>query len=128
MGTTADGYTLCPGTDQRGVFRPQSNECDIGAVELVIPQAITSANNATATAGSPLSFTVTTQGNPVPTIVVKGTLPKHLTLTNDGNGTATISGTPKKAGVAHLTIKAVFGSDSNKYVVSQAFTLTVDSG
>lgn len=55
-------------------------------------------------------------------------MPKHLTFTNNGNGTATISGTPKKAGVTHLTIKAVFGTGSNKYIVSQAFTLTVDSG
>jgi hypothetical protein len=33
-----------------------------------------------------------------------------------------MSGTPTKAGVTHLTIKATFGSGSNKYVVLQAFT------
>ena len=32
------------------------------------------------------------------------------------------------ARVTHLTIKATFGSGTTKYVVSQAFTLTVDSG
>jgi hypothetical protein len=32
--TTADGFSLCPGTDQRGVSRPQGPKCDIGSVEV----------------------------------------------------------------------------------------------
>ena len=127
LGATGNGVTLCPGTDQHGVARPQGPECDIGAVELLVPRDITSPNNATATVGSPFSFNVTTTGNPVPSITEKGTLPRKLTLTNNGDGTATISGKPKTVGVYHLTIKATFGSGFNKYVVSQAFTLTVDS-
>jgi predicted outer membrane repeat protein len=126
LGTVADGVTLCPGTDQRGVVRPQGPECDIGAVELVFPKAIISPNSATATAGSDFSFTVTTSGSPVPSITEKGKLPKGLKFTNNGNGTATISGTPRKKGVKHLTITATFGSGTSRYVVSQAFTLTVD--
>jgi predicted outer membrane repeat protein len=31
--TTAGGFPLCPGTDQRGVARPQGTSCDIGSVE-----------------------------------------------------------------------------------------------
>jgi hypothetical protein len=127
--TTADGFTLCPGTDQRGVSRPQGPECDIGAVELApISRAIISPNSANATVGSLFSFTVSTSGTPVPTISEKGTLPKKLTFTDNGDGTATISGKPKTPGVYHLTITATFGKGSNKYVVSQAFTLTVNSG
>jgi hypothetical protein len=34
LGTMAEGISLCPGTDQRGVARPQATDCDIGAVEL----------------------------------------------------------------------------------------------
>jgi hypothetical protein len=30
--------------------------------------------------------------------------------------------------VKHLSIRATFGSGTNKYVVSQAFTLTVNPG
>ena len=37
LGTMANGVTLCPGTDQRGVSRPQGSKCDVGAVELVNP-------------------------------------------------------------------------------------------
>jgi hypothetical protein len=32
-GATGNGITLCPGTDQRGAPRPESQKCDIGAVE-----------------------------------------------------------------------------------------------
>jgi hypothetical protein len=34
-GTVLGGVTLCPGTDQRGISRPQGTACDIGAVEVV---------------------------------------------------------------------------------------------
>jgi predicted outer membrane repeat protein len=127
IGTMANSVSLCPGSDQRGVSRPQGPECDIGAVELVVPRDITSPNNATATVGSTFSFAVTTTGNPVPTVTEKGALPKKLTFTDNGNGTATITGKPKMTGVYHLTIVATFGKGTNKYVVSQAFTLTINS-
>jgi len=32
--TSADTFSLCPGTDQRGVSRPQGPACDIGSVEV----------------------------------------------------------------------------------------------
>jgi hypothetical protein len=89
---------------------------------------ITSPNHTIIAAESYFSFTVTTYGTPMPSITEKGKLPKHVTFVNDGNGTATISGTPTKKGVKHLSIRATFGSGTNKYVVSQAFTLTVNPG
>jgi hypothetical protein len=118
--------SFCSSSDQRQSPRP--TPCDIGAVQLVLYPAISSPNSATATLGSPFSFTVTTTGNPVPTISEKGALPKKLTFTDNGNGTATISGKPKTAGTYHLTIKATFGSGTSKDTVTQSFTLTVDSG
>lgn len=33
IGTSVNGIMLCPGTDQRGVSRPQLTSCDIGSVE-----------------------------------------------------------------------------------------------
>jgi hypothetical protein len=118
---------LCPGTDQRGLARPQGTACDIGAVEVVSgPDAITSADSAVATSGSPFSFTVTTIGSPTPSIATKGRL-KGLKIANNGDGTATISGIPKKKGVHKVTITATFGTGPSAPVVTQAFTLTVDS-
>jgi hypothetical protein len=89
------------------------------------PRAIISLDSATATVGKAFSFTVTTTGTPIPSITKKGTLPKHVTFVNNGNGTAIISGTPTKVKTFHFTIKATFGTGASKYVVSQVFTLTV---
>ncbi|HXQ43786.1 MAG TPA: choice-of-anchor Q domain-containing protein [Acidimicrobiales bacterium] len=91
------------------------------------PQVITSSDAATARVGSPFSFTVTTTGVPVPAIASKRTPPKHLALTDNGNGTATMAGIPAKAGIYHFTITATFGKARTKNVVSQPFTLTVDA-
>lgn len=119
-----DTASMCSTSDQRGVPRP--TPCDIGAAQLVIPQAITSPDYATATASFALSFTITTSGVPVSSITIRGQLPKGLKFTRNDNGTATISGTPKKSGIKHLTVTATFGSGSSRYVVTQAFTLTVN--
>jgi hypothetical protein len=128
-GAVGNGTALCPGTDQRGVARPQGDECDIGAVELVLPdRGFTGPDSATAMVGSRFSFTVTTQGSPKPSIKKTGKLPAHLIFVSNHNGTATISGTPAQTGVCNLTITATFGKGRAKSVVSQPFTLTVDPG
>ena len=85
--------------------------------------AITSANNATFTAGQAGSFTVTATGYPTPTLSVSGALPSGVTFTNNGDGTATISGTPTAGGVFTLTITASNGVNPN---ATQTFTLKVE--
>ncbi|MGH9018682.1 MAG: choice-of-anchor Q domain-containing protein [Acidimicrobiales bacterium] len=118
--------TLCAVPDQRGVARP--TPCAMGAVELVLaPQAITSANHASAKTSTPFSFEITTTGAPLPRLSKKGSLPKGLKLVNNGNGTATIAGTPAKAGVYVVDLKSTYGKGGTKVVVSQTFTLTVRS-
>jgi hypothetical protein len=93
----------------------------------VVPpaQAITSPDAATATAGSPFAFTVTTTGMPSPSLASRGTLPRNLTFVDKDNGTAVIAGIPVKAGVFHVIIRATFGKGRARHVVRQAFTLTV---
>jgi hypothetical protein len=109
VGTTENDFPpLCPGTDQRGVPRPQGSECDIGAVELAV-------------------FTITSAGSPVPSLSETGTLPKGVKFKAGMDGMATLSGTPTKAGVSHPTIVAKFPTGSAKYTVSEVLTLTVDS-
>ena len=116
---TGNDFTLCSGTDQRGVPRPHDSDCDIGAVEMECDVA---------TAGTPFSLTVTTFGTPVPSLTEKGSLPEGLSFKDNGKGTATISGTPAKAGVFDFTVKATFPKSATGRVVKQAFTLTVDPG
>jgi hypothetical protein len=50
-----------------------------------------SADSATEAAGVPFSFTVSTYGYPAPALTVKGHLPKDITFTDNGDGTATIA-------------------------------------
>ena len=88
------------------------------------PPVVTSANVATATVGTPFSFTVTTCTNAVPTIKGSG-LPKGLTLVDQRNGTALIQGTPAvndHASYSGTIMAAVRG----EVAASQSFTVTVD--
>lgn len=86
---------------------------------------ITSANNVTFTVGSAGSFTVTTSGYPVPGLSQVGALPSGITFTDNGNGTATLSGTPADGtGDSYsLTFTADNGVSPN---ATQNFTLTVN--
>jgi hypothetical protein len=85
---------------------------------------ITSAATATATDGSAFNFTVKTSGSPTPAMSETGALPSGITFTGNGNGTATLAGTPglDQGGVYKVTFTAAntFGS------VTQSFTLSVD--
>ena len=87
--------------------------------------AITSGTSATFTAGTAGSFSVTTTGSPTATITESGALPSGVTLTANGNGTATLAGTPATGtdGSYPITITAANGVGSN---ATQSFTLTVN--
>src|SRR5207244_919571 len=73
-----------------------------------VAPAITSANNTTFTVGVAGTFSVTTTGTPTVTTITnanfgvctKSTLPGTLTFTDNGNGTATIAGTPASVGAS----------------------------
>jgi hypothetical protein len=86
--------------------------------------AITSATGTTFTVGSSGTFTVTTTGTPYPTISETGALPSGITFIDNGNGTATLSGTPAvgTGGSYPFTITASNGVGTN---ATQNFTLTV---
>ena len=84
--------------------------------------AITSANTANFNVGSAGSFTVTTTGFPTPAITETGTLPAGLTFVDNGDGTATLSGTATSGGTFPLTITANNGVSPN---ATQTLTLTV---
>ncbi len=145
--TTYAGFYCDGGTDGVGIFRNDSPEAGdgcwtVGATPDVAPYyipavqfnavtspaaTITSANSASAVAGTPFSFTVTTTGVPTPSVTEKGKLPKGLTFLNNGNGTATISGTARVTDhnkAYHLSLKASNRAGRSK----QAFTLTLTGG
>ena len=106
-----------------------SRDTSLGTAEsantLVVgtPPSITSAASSTFTTGSAGSFTVTTSGSPNPSISESGAL-DGLTFNDNGNGTATLSGTPTASGSFPMTINA---SNGIAPAASQSFTLTVDA-
>jgi len=87
---------------------------------------ITSAASATATAGSPFSFTVTTAGSQTPSVSETGALPTGVTFIDNGDGTATLAGTPAvgQQGSYPITITASNGGANS---VTQSFKLTVNA-
>lgn len=105
------------------VASPQSTT---QALSITISQAptITSANNATFVVSTAGTFSVTATGVPTPTLSETGALPSGVTFVDNGNGTATLSGTPASgtAGSYPITIKAHNGIGTD---ASQSFTLTV---
>ena len=88
--------------------------------------AITSASHATFAEETAGTFTVTASGNPTSSLGETGTLPSGVTFVDNGNGTATLAGTPAAgtAGSYPITITASNGVNPD---ATQSFTLTVDA-
>jgi len=89
--------------------------------------AITSPSSATFTVGQPGSFTVTATGYPAPTLREVGPLPSGLTFTDNGNGTATISGTPKAVTAAPASIEVEATNASGMATQQVALTVTTST-
>jgi hypothetical protein len=87
--------------------------------------SFTSGSSVSAQSGTALSFPVTTAGTPEPALSESGTLPAGVTFTDNGDGTASLAGTPAagSGGVYPLTLTIDNGVGAP---VTQAFTLTVD--
>jgi YVTN family beta-propeller protein len=91
---------------------------------VTVAPKISSGAAATFTVGAKGSFTVTATGTPAPTLTETGTLPKGVTFKNNGNGTATVSGTPA-AGTGKAYAITIQASNGVGTPASQAFKLTV---
>ncbi|HTW22945.1 MAG TPA: LamG-like jellyroll fold domain-containing protein, partial [Candidatus Baltobacteraceae bacterium] len=111
-------------TATNGVGSPATQSFTLTVSQTNQAPAITSANNTTFTVGGAGTFTVTTTGSPAPTLTETGSLPSGVTFVSNGNGTATLSGTPASGTNATypLTVTATNGVGSP---ATQSFTLTV---
>jgi hypothetical protein len=93
--------------------------------------SVTSDDAATFAVGAPSTFTVTMTGYPAGNAVTysdgEGNLPSGVTFVDNGNGTATIAGTPAEGtlGAYPLTISVSNGIGPSG---TQTFTLTVAAG
>ncbi len=88
------------------------------------PPAITSAASTTFMVGAAGIFTVTATGAPTPSLTKTGALPSGVTFVDNGNGTATLAGTPA-SGTAGSYIFTITASNGVGTAANQSLTLTV---
>jgi hypothetical protein len=97
-------------------------EGDTKAEGTVSARAVTSPTTATFRLGYASSFTVTATGAPEPQLSESGALPSGLGFTDQGNGTALLSGTPTQVGTFSVTITA----SANGADATQTLQIAVD--
>ena len=124
---TLSGTPTTPGVYAMPLMATNAYGSAQQTLTITVPQApaITSGKSAAFTVGSQGSFSVRTTGSPTAAITESGALPSGVTFTDDGDGTATLAGTPAAgtAGSYPLTITAANGAGPN---ATQDFTLTVN--
>ncbi len=118
---TGTWHLIFTSTNSIGLTNTQNFTLIVGQ-----PPAITSPSTTTFTTGTLTPFTVTTTGYPTDTLSESGPLPNSVTFTDNGNGTATLTGIPAAgtAGSYPITITASNGVGTP---YTQQFTLVVDS-
>jgi hypothetical protein len=123
---TLSGTPTAPGTYAIPLMATNAYGSAQQTLTITVQQApaITSRKSVGFTVGAPGSFSVQTTGSPVATISESGTLPPGVSFTDNGDGTATLAGTPPSgsSGSYPLTITAANGVSPN---ATQSFTLTV---
>jgi hypothetical protein len=131
-GATSPTYTLTAaraddGNQYRAVFTNTRGSATSTAASLAVGTApsFTSADHAAFAVGTAGTFTVATDGTPAATFSATGALPSWLTLTDNGDGTATLAGTAPKGsgGTVTVDLKAANGFSP---AATQTFTLTVN--
>ena len=88
--------------------------------------AVTSSTTVAAVTLSPMTATITTTGYPVPSIAETGALPTGLSLVDNGDGTATMAGTPV-AGTGG-TWPVVVTAQSSEGTATSTVTIAVHEG
>jgi len=95
------------------------------SINPAVPPTITSANNTAFTVLASETFTITTSGDPAPAITLTGgSLPTGVSLVDNGDGTAALSGTAASGTVGSYPI-TITASNGALPDASQNFTLNV---
>lgn len=90
--TASGSYPLTLTADNGGTSAQQILTITVGSAP-----AFTGTLSTTAAAGDPVDVTIATSGSPVPSITATTPLPSGLVLTDNGDGTARLHGTPTAA-------------------------------
>ena len=95
------------------------------AITVQTAPAITSSAGTTFTQGVVGAFTVTATGSPTPGLSENGALPSGVTFTDNGNGTATLTGNPATGSAASYPV-TITATNVTGVPASQSFTLSVN--
>ncbi|HUZ35804.1 MAG TPA: putative Ig domain-containing protein [Streptosporangiaceae bacterium] len=119
---TAGSYPVTITADN-GIGTPATQPFTLTVTTATSAPSVTSDTSDTETFGAAFTFTVTTTGYPAPKLTKTGALPPGVTFTDNGDGTATIAGTPAASAVGNypLTITA----KNSTGTATQAFTLVI---
>jgi hypothetical protein len=120
---TAGSYPITI-TATNGISPDASQSFTLNVASTAFAPSITSAASTTFQLGSAGSFTVTATGEPTAALSESGSLPNGVTFADNGDGTATLAGTPTAQGTYPITITASNGVSPD---ATQSFTLTVDA-
>lgn len=126
---TFDPVAGCTEGNGNVIYCPGSiNNQDDFSIAPAPPETINLCPDLTATVGSYFSCSITTTSVLTLSLKEVGRLPRGLTLVDDGDGSATLSGIPsaKTGGSYSDTIVATLGTGNPQNTVDQAFNLTVD--
>ncbi len=132
-GTASLAGTPAPGTvgsypvtftASNGIGSDATQSFTLNVSSTAFAPTITSADATTFQEGSSGTFAVTTIGEPSAQISEAGALPGGVAFIDNGDGTATLSGTPTGQGTYPITIDATNGVGPD---ATQSFTLTVDA-
>lgn len=114
-------------TASNGVGTPSAQTFTLTVSNPSAGPVITSASSTTFTVGTAGTFSVTTTGTPTPSLTETGALPTGVTFKDNGNGAATLSGTPA-AGTAATYTLTFTATNGVGTAVTQTFTLMVTTG
>ncbi|MFC5676808.1 beta strand repeat-containing protein [Aeromicrobium endophyticum] len=131
-GATSPTYTFTAvrgddGNQYRAVFTNTRDSATSTAATLYVGTApsFTSTDHASFAVGTAGTFTVATEGTPDATVSATSTLPSWLTVTDNGDGTATLAGTAPKGSGGTLTVD-LRAANGFSPAATQTFTLTVN--
>jgi hypothetical protein len=123
---TASGSFPLTFTATNGVVPAAEQAFTLTVPSLETAPTITSATGTTFTEKTAGTFTVTTTGNPTPALSESGVLPTGVSFVDNGNGTATLAGTPGSGTAGGYPITITADNKVNPGAL-QSFTLTVDA-
>lgn len=131
-GAGAGSATLSGTPTTSGVFHTEFQACN-GAACVTQPFTVTineapgftSNQTALFAQGQPNSYTVRAKGFPVPTIATTGTVPAWASVQSNGDGTATITGTPPVGAAPNQYVIDLTASNGIGATATQTLTIPI---